>query len=110
MRHAGDETAQRGKLLGGDEILLRLAQILERLLGALLGGSQLILRLALGDGIFAKYRNRTRHLANLVTRLRSLDWRVVFLRYDRMHSPPDLAQRHDDAARDHKAADHNESQ
>src|SRR6516162_11196884 len=85
MRDAGDKTTERGELLGGDKILLRLARILKRFLGALFGGAQLVLGLAPGNGVLAKYGDRARHLANLVARLRSLDGRIVSLVHHRMH-------------------------
>ena len=70
MRHAGDQAAERRQLLGGDQVLLGFAQVVERLFGALLRGAQLVLGLALGDGVLAKHRDRPRHLADLVAGLR----------------------------------------
>ena len=110
MRDAGDQAAQRRKLLGRDQVLLRLPQVLERLLGALLGGAQLVLGLALGDRVVAEHLDRASHLADLVARLRPLDRLVVFFRYHRVHRRHDLLERQADAARDQHADDDDDGQ
>ena len=93
VRDAGDESAERRKLLRGDEVLLRLAQVLERLLRAIFRGAQFVLGLALGNGVLAKHCHPARHFSDLVARLRSLNGLVVFLRYDGVHRGHDLLER-----------------
>ncbi len=107
MRDAGDQAAERGELLGRDQALLRLAQVLERALGALLRGAQFVLGLALGDGVLAEHFERARHVADLVARLGAADQVIVFLRDDRLHRIDDLLERQADAAR-HQHAEHDD--
>src|SRR5262249_20091095 len=66
------------------------SQVVERLLRAILGRAQLVLRLALGNGIFAKDRDRARHLADFIAGMRSLNGLVVLLGDDGVHRGHDL--------------------
>src|SRR5262249_42548297 len=93
VRYPGNESAERCELLRGDEVLLRLAQVLERLLRAIPRGAQFVLGLAFGNSVLAKHGNRACHFSDLVARLRSLNGLVVFLRYDGMHRSHDLLER-----------------
>ena len=110
VRDAGDQAAERGELLGRDQVLLRLAQVVERDLGALLRGAQFVLGLALGDGVLAEHFERARHFADLVARLGAADQVIVFLRDHRLHRVDDLLQRQADAARHQHAEDDDQRQ
>ena len=110
MRHAGDEATESRELFRGDEALLRLAQVVERLLRAILRRPQLVLRLALGNGIFAKHRDCARHFADFVAGMRSLNGLVVFFGDDAVHRGHDFFKRENDAAGDQRADNHDQRQ
>ena len=110
MGDAGDQATERRQLLGGNETLLRLAQIAERLFRALLRGAQLGLGLVLGNRILAKHRHRPCHFPDFIVRLGALNGLVVFFRDDGVHSGHDFPKRPDDAARDHHPHNHHQGQ
>ncbi len=106
MRHAGDQAAERGELLGGDQVLLRLPQVLERDSRRAPSRPAARSRPCAWRCAFSRKTSTARAISPISSRaLRAADRLVVFLRDDGLHRRHDLLERQADAARDQHADD-----